>query len=396
MVQAETQQSGRKLRVLICLLYYFPHRTGLTIHVQQIAEALVRRGHQVTVLTARYRQDMLHDEEMHNGVRVIRLWAPIKISRGMLMPSYPWAVYFAMREADIVSIHTPMLETALISWLAKVAGVQVVATHHGDLILPNSLLNRFIQTTMLKLYQFMAKRAAQLIAYSKDYAKYSYYLQPFLHKTTPIYPPIMLPEPNMDCAAALRQQWQPHDGPVIGYSGRFVQEKRPELAIKALATINKKYPNTRLVFAGEYDIPYEDTWQNQQAVVQQYQDQLIFLGLLQDRQELANFYAACDVIILPSDTECFALVQVEAMLCGTPMVTTDIPGARVPVQVSGMGKLAQQGNAESIGEAVVDVLDNPKAYHQSREAIVNTFSFDETVDQYEQIFLKFARSEHDS
>ena len=90
---------GRKLKILICLLYYVPHRTGLTIHVQQVAEELVRRGHEVTVLTARYLQEMSNDEIMHNGVRVIRLWAPIKISRGMLMPAYPIAAYRAMREA---------------------------------------------------------------------------------------------------------------------------------------------------------------------------------------------------------------------------------------------------------------------------------------------------------
>ena len=118
---------------------------------------------------------------------------------------------------------------------------------------------------------------------------------------------------------------------------------------------------------------------------------LFFSGLLKGRQELANFYAACDVIILPSDTECFALVQVEAMLSGTPMVMTDIPGGRVPVQVTGMGKLAKQGDWESIGHAVVDILQNPEQYHKSREMIQQCFSFEETVNRYEQIFLEHAR-----
>ena len=118
----------------------------------------------------------------------------------------------------------------------------------------------------------------------------------------------------------------------------------------------------------------------------------IFLGLLKDRQEIADFYAACDVMVLPSDTECFALVQVEAMLCGTPMVMTNIPGGRVPVQVTGMGKLAEAGNADSIGQAVVDILDEPKKYHKSREFIENCFSFEHTVDVYESLFMKYARS----
>jgi hypothetical protein len=69
-----------KLKILICLLYYFPHRTGLTIHVQRVAEELVRRGHEVTVLTARYNQALPRDSIMHNGVRVVRLWAPIHLS----------------------------------------------------------------------------------------------------------------------------------------------------------------------------------------------------------------------------------------------------------------------------------------------------------------------------
>jgi hypothetical protein len=50
--------AGRKLRILISLLYYFPHRTGLTIHVQSIAEELVKRGHEVTVVTARYTNEL--------------------------------------------------------------------------------------------------------------------------------------------------------------------------------------------------------------------------------------------------------------------------------------------------------------------------------------------------
>lgn len=386
-----TREEKRKLRILIFLHYYFPHRTGLTIHVQLIAEELVRRGHDVTVITTRYSDDLPRDEDMHNGVRVIRLWAPIKVSRGMLTPAFPWAAYFAMRNADIVSVHTPTPEMGLVGLIAKIAKVKVVGTHHGDLVLPDTPVNRLIQAVMFMMYKFMANNAAQLIGYSQDYADYSYYLKPFAEKTLVNYPPISMPEPDKDAVLALRQKWQIGDAPIIGYSGRFVLEKRPELAIKALKIINQSYPDARLVFAGEYEIDYEDTWEKQQGVVEEYREQLTFLGLIKDRQEMANFYAACDVIILPSDTECFALVQVEAMLSGTPMVMTDIPGGRVPVQVTGMGKLAKQGDADSIGQAVVDILNNPDEYHKSREMIANCFSFDETVNRYETIFLEHAR-----
>ncbi len=381
----------RKLKILICLLYYFPHRTGLTIHVQRVAEELVRRGHEVTVLTARYRHDLPRDDvTMHEGVRIVRLWAPIRMSRGMIMPAYPWAAYRLMREHDVVSIHTPMLETALIAFLSKITGRKLVITHHGDLILPGGLLNRFIRSVMFWMYEIAARQAAAVIAYSQDYADNSYYLQPFLDKVNVNYPPVYMPLPNPQRVEVLRSEWSKDGGPVIGFAHRFVEEKRPDLAIQALEIVNQKYPNARLVFAGEHQIAYENTWERQQSLVNQYRDQLVFLGLLEDPQAVADFYAACDVLLLTSDSECFALAQVEAMLGGTPVVATNIPGGRVPVQVTGMGKLAKMGDWRSIGEALLEVLDQPDQYRKPRALIEQIFSFKETVDRYEQFFYAHA------
>lgn len=381
-----------KLKILICLLYYFPHRTGLTIHVQRVAEELVRRGHEVTVLTARYSSDLPRDDTtMHKGVRIVRLWAPIRMSRGMIMPAYPDALYRLMREHDVVSVHTPTPETALIAAMSVVTGKKVVVTHHGDLILPQGLFNRFIQSTMYTMYTLLARRASRILAYSQDYADHSYYLQPFMDKVTPVYPPIQMPQPDPQRVEELRAEWAKDGGPLIGFAHRFVEEKRPDLALRALEVVNKMYPNVRLVFAGEYKIAYENTWERQQPLVNQYRNQLVFLGLIKDPQELANFYAACDVLVLSSDSECFALAQVEAMLCGTPVVATDIPGGRVPVRETGMGRLARKGDWQSIGEELVEVLSHRNAYRKPRALIEQKFSFQETVDCYEQQFRSYAQ-----
>jgi glycosyltransferase involved in cell wall biosynthesis len=375
----------RSLKILICLLYYVPHRTGYTIHVQHVAEALAARGHEVTVLCARHSSELARDE-MINGVRVVRLWAPIRMSRGMLMPAYPLALYQFMRRYDLIFTNTPMLETAIVALVAQVTGKSVVSTHHGDLVLPPGALNRFISFVMFQFFKFMAKRADRLIAYSQDYANNSYYLKPFMDKVSTNYPPIRVCEPNRAHAAELRAKWSHEGGPVIGFCGRFVEEKRPDLLIKALDVINTKYPNARIVFAGQYDIPYEHTWELHKDLIAQHRDQLIFLGLITDDQEMADFYAAIDLLVLPSDTECFALVQVEAMLCGAPVVMTDTPGGRVPVTETGMGKIVPMGNAPAIGEAVLEILANPQKFTKPREAILRTFNFEETINRYERHF----------
>jgi len=389
-LSAEQLSDSRPLKILVALQYYLPHRTGVPIHVQRVAEQLVARGHEVTILAARHAIDLPRDETI-NGVRLVRLWAPWRVSRGMIMPAYPWAAWGLIQQHDVVWLHTPMLETALMAVLTRRAGKRLIATHHGDLILPPGWFNRFVRWFTFQNYAFMARRATRLIAYSHDYADHSYYLKPFHERVSVIYPPIEVPDPQPERVAELRERWQKDGGPVIGYAGRFVQEKRPDLLIRALEVINQAHPDARVVFAGEYDIRYEDTWERSQALIQRYEEQLIFLGTLSSMQAMANFYAACDVLVLPSDTECFALVQVEAMLCGTPVVMTDTPGGRVPVTVSGMGRIAPRGNWRAIGEAVIDVLAHRAQIVRPRAEIERLFALSETVDRYEKHLRRAAR-----
>lgn len=381
----------KKLKILFYLLYYLPHRTGVPIYVERLSEALVKRGHTVTILTAKHKPH-LPEEETINGVHIRRVWAPpIPISRGMIMPAFPWVAWKLIREHDVVSVQTPVLETALMSLLAGLAGKNIVVTHHGDLILPQGLSNRFIERVMFALYKFMGARAPRIVLYSEDYANHSYYAKPFLNKVQPIYPPIVMPQPNSERAAALKAQWSVDGQPVIGYAGRFVEEKRPDLLIQALDELIKQYPKIRIVFAGEYNIRYEDTWEKYQPIVQKYKEHLVFLGLIDDMQFMADFFAACDVLALPSDSECFALVQVEAMLSGTPVMMTDTPGGRVPVTVTGMGKLAQAGNAQAMGAAILEILANREQYIRPRAEIEQIFSFEETVNSYERLFQQYAK-----
>ena len=390
-MNSRSNNDSRPLRILISLLYYYPHPTGLTYYVQLIAEELARRGHMVTVLASRHNRELPRKPVVHNGVRIIRLWAPIRFSRGMLLPTYPFHLFRLMRDHDVVSIHTPMLETALASMLASIHGLKVVPTHHGDLFLPNGRLNKLIVRIMYILYAYMARRAPAIIGYSDDYAENSYYLRPFRDKVHVVFPPISIPEPDLEHAANLRKRWRHRDGPIIGFAGRFAHEKRPDLLIRALDVINSQYPDTRVVFAGEHKINYEDTWIRQQSLVKKYQDQLIFLGLIRDKQMMADFYAACDVLVLPSNNDCFPAVLGEAMLCGTPVVMTDVYGGRVPVQVTGMGTLARSGDWESIGRKTLEVLGNRQSYVKDKAFIADCFSFERTIDTFEALFREHAR-----
>lgn len=382
---ARTSAGVRPLRLLIGLQYYLPHRTGYTLHVQRVARALAARGHSVTVLTARH-LPQLTPRETVEGVDVVRLPAPLRISRGAVMPGYPWHAWRLAAQADAIWISTPLLETSLWAMVARLRRRRLVVTHHGDLHLPAGALNRFIEGFTFANYRIAARAADAIVGYSDDYARFSPYLRPYADKVVVNYPPLEVPQPDAEGTARLRSRLAPQGGPVIGFAGRFVREKRPDVLLAAALLLRERFPGLRIAFAGQHQIGYEDTWQRCGELLRQVGDTAVFLGLIEDAQALADFYAACDVLALPSESECFALVQVEAMLCGTPVVTSDIPGARVPVQQTGMGRLFECGDARALAEAVAAVLAEPARYRRSRLQIEAVFDIERTVDRYEALF----------
>lgn len=364
-----------------------PHRTGLTLYAQRLAEGLVRRGHTVTVLTSQYNRQLAREESV-NGVRVVRLPAAFMISRGQVMPTYPLAAWRLARENDVVHLHTPLLEVALLSQYATWFKKPVIITHHGDLTLPEGRHNRFIEATTFQLYKWAGAQAFRIVAYSEDYARHSRWLSAFPDKVIAIYPPVDFPISN----GARAQEWKHELGlagnHIVGYAGRFVEEKRPDLLIQAVRQLSARLPNVKLVLAGEYQIRYETFYERCRLLIDAEKEHLVFLGLIRDEERLADFYAMCDVLALPSGTECLGLVQVEAMLNGTPVVVNDTPGAREAVRVTRMGEISNAYDPPTFAAALERVIRNRAAYVKPRERISECYDFERTLDAYEDLYAR--------
>ncbi len=375
------------MRILFALTYYRPHTSGLTIYVERLARGLVRRGHHVTVLTSQY-DPSLPKLEWLDGVRIVRAPVLARVSKGVIMPTFGWLATRLALEHDAMSLHLPQFDAPGLALRGRILKQPVVLTYHSDLKLPPGLLNQVANRVVNVTNQLAAALATRIVAYTQDFADSSPYLRRWHKKVTIIPPPIEVANVPEEEIHAFRRRWN-LQGPVIGMAARLAAEKGVEILLEALPRILAVYPTARVLFAGQHDhvLGEEEYARRLAPLLDQFRDHWTFLGILSPK-EMAAFFPNLDVLVVPSlnSTETFGLVQVEAMLCGTPTVASNLPGVRQPPLMTGMGKVVPVGDAGALADAILEVIAHRAHYVRPRAEIMALFSTERTVTEYEQLF----------
>jgi glycosyltransferase involved in cell wall biosynthesis len=377
------------MKILIVLTYYRPHTSGLTIYAERLARGLAARGHQVTVLTSRFDRSCSIDA-MEDGVRVLRAPVLFRVSKGVIMPTFGWLATRLVREHDVVSLHLPQFDAAGVAVRGRLMGKPTVLTYHSDLKLPLGPFNWLVNQVVHVMNRLAGLFADRVIAYTRDFADHSPFLRTFHSKIEVVAPPVELPEAGPGAVAAFAKM---HDlngnRPVIGMATRLAAEKGVEVLLAALPRVLEVYPEARVLFAGQYrHVMGEDAYAHRlEPLLRQHEERWEFLGVLNPLQ-MAAFFPNLDVVVVPSlnSTETFGLVQVEAMLCGTPSIASDLPGVRQPVLQTGMGEVVPVGDSEALAEAIVNVVGNRAEYVRPRQEIAERWSTAHTAAEYEALF----------
>jgi glycosyltransferase involved in cell wall biosynthesis len=375
------------MRILCALTYYRPYTSGLTIYVERLATGLARRGHMVTILTSHY-DPSLPLREVIDGVRVVRAPVAARISKGVIMPTFGWLANILALQHDAMSLHLPQFDAPGLALRGRLLRQPVVLTYHSDLQLPPGLMNRIANRVVDLANLAAGNLATRVVAYTHDFADHSPYLRRFRDKIVVIPPPVEVAPTSAAAIDGFRERYNLR-GPVIGMAARLAAEKGVEVLLNALPKILAVHPNARVLFAGPHaGVLGEEEYARRLApLFERYRDHWTFLGNL-GPNEMATFFPNLDMIVVPSlnSTETFGLVQVEAMLCGTPSVASALPGVRQPVFQTGMGQVVPIGDSDALATAILDILADRERYLRPRAEIVAKFSTEKTVIAYEQLF----------
>jgi glycogen(starch) synthase len=145
--------------------------------------------------------------------------------------------------------------------------------------------------------------------------------------------------------------------PLIGYAGRLEPEKGVQTLIEAMPAIRRSFPEARAVIIGTGTAESE---LRHGVKRRRLSDAVTFAGYISD-DDLRAVMAASDVAVVPSLYEPFGFVALEAMALGTPLVAARTGGLAAIVADGETGLLFPPGDRAGLADAVVAVLQHPRA-----------------------------------
>jgi alpha-1,6-mannosyltransferase len=159
------------------------------------------------------------------------------------------------------------------------------------------------------------------------------------------------PSRREDAAATRARAGLPADAPVVAFIGRFSHEKSVDVLIRAWPTIEAQ-TDAYLALVG--DGPVRERLQAEARG-----KRIIWLPYQNNRDELANFLGAVDLVVSPGSIETFGLSALEASATGTPVLSADRGGVHEQLQRSGGGAVFAAGDSGSLADEAVRLLRSP-------------------------------------
>ena len=338
------------MKVLQLGKFYDPYVGGMETVLKEICESLADQVEfQVVVANTRYRTE--HENRI---VPVTRVGSMGKLFSCSMAPAFPlWARKF---DADLIHVHLPNPLAELSALIAN-RDIPVVAQFHSDVVRQRSLM---------KLYgpflDAFYRRANCIVVPTPRHIEISKFVSKYRDKCRVVPFGVPLSRFELDEAKRRKVDELREGGPSLLCVGRLVSYKGVEFLIRALEGLK-----ARLWIAGAGPLQGE-----LESLVEEkgLGDRVEFLGQVSD-EDLIAYYHACDVFVLPSITnaEMFGVVQLEAMACSKPVISTDLPTGVPWVNQHGKtGFVVPPGNAVELAHAIGLLLSNRKLREEMGEA----------------------------
>jgi D-inositol-3-phosphate glycosyltransferase len=340
---------------------------GMNVYIREVAEDMARRGVRSDIFTRRTHPDDAEITEVADGVRVITVRAgPMRPVHKDVLPRL--VRRFAERAVsygpyDVIHAHY---------WLSGVAGAMLKDVWNVPLVVSFHTLGRVkdVASPGDPPEPIFRKRGEDRVIESADRV-----IAPTetergqlieLYDADPARIRVAPPGVDLDTfapgdRAAAKRHFGFSDDPLVVFVGRLQPFKGTDIAVEAMGHLKRLVPDAQLAIVGG-DSPRGSRGERVRLRLAARRlgvaDRLRFMEPVA-HSELPVLYRAADVVVVPSASESFGLVALEASACGTPVVATAVGGLRLIVRDGESGYLVARRDSKSFAAALSRVLADP-------------------------------------
>lgn len=332
-----------------------PYMAGTGNVCYHNAIELAKLGHKVTVFTSKYPDE---DYKYPDLIKVRRFKPVFRIGNAPFIPQL-----LSIKDYDIIHLHSPFFfGDAMINLLSKLRGEKYVTTYHNDVIHSNKIIGIFSKVYINTIMKLAIKNAVRIYTSSLDYAGHSTIIKEFIKNRekdiVEISNGVDINRFNTKISCEeiklLHRLGNKNIILFVGALDKSHSFKGIEYLLKSFAKIRDN--GSCLILVGDGDLKnYYMRLSNKLGIA----DKTLFVGRVSNL-ELPKYYAASDLLVLPSITmgEAFGLVLIEAMATGKPVIASNLPGVRTVVDDGVNGFLVKPKDVDGLASKIKYLIEN--------------------------------------
>ena len=350
-----------------------PHVGGVGVHIHTLSKELVMQGHEVYVIT--YPHKNIQDID---GIHVIG-------TRGLNIPGVRGLMFkknakkaltelLERENIDIIHGHYLFPAGAAAVEVGNEHGIKTYVTAHGSDMFEVYKKQPLMRSTIKKVL----KGADVVLAVSNAlrHEIIATGVKGISNKTRLSWNAVDVNKFSNDVNDSFKKEYRLEDKPIVLFVGNLIKRKNVDSILEAKKIASSDY---YLVIVGDGPLFKK----LKKKVEEENIRDVIFTGA---RNDVDNIIPSCDVLILPSFSESFGLVLIEALACGKPVIGSNVGGI-TEIITDDVGLLVDPNKISSIARAIDKLInDNDFRYMLSLNARNRAMDFSTMTIPYDEVY----------
>lgn len=369
------------MRVLLCSELFLPHIGGAEVLTANFITAMQKRGHEFLILTSHSARD-LPDFETYHGIPVHRF----NFHRSLAEQDLQQINQIRKKISEIRSSFKPDLVHLNNIAPDTFFHLQTSFAYPAPTYIVLHGLPELKDLKSGTLFNKTLNSADWIVAVSNQ----------MLEKVRDLLPDITQKSsaiPNSLEMPPIKPKPLETNPPQILAIGRLFNLKGFDLALKAFSKIHQLIPNTNMVIAGDGPVRTELELLTKEL---QLENRVTYLGWVKPEKAL-DLFNNSTVIVMPSRSESFGLVSLQAAQMARPIVASKVGELPEIIDDGRTGFLVESEDVQGFAEKLLFLLQNPEAAEEmgqaARKRAIEKFSWENFLDQYEVLYDQLARTQ---